>query len=140
MKSSKKMIVLLAMFMLAAFSAAQASIILVTAPVGGNIVDWSTTGLPVGTQLHGFLAFSTGGDTATATVAGVIANKGRLVQQSNSAIVCPWCGNFAVGEDAIWTQSHGPLTVSFGDGYNFVGAYFQQDIYGAFTAKLQAFN
>ncbi|HEY4931499.1 MAG TPA: PEP-CTERM sorting domain-containing protein [Terriglobales bacterium] len=140
MKSSKKMIVLLAMFMLAAFSVAQASIILVTAPIGGNTVDWSSTGLPVGTQLHGFLGFSAGGDTATATVALPVTNKGELVQQSNSAIVCPWCGNFAVGEDAIWTQNHGPLTVSFGDSYNFVGAYFQQNIFGAFTAKLQAFN
>ena len=141
MKSTKKMmLMLLAMFVLAAFSAAQASVILVTAPIGGNIVDWSTTGLPVGTQAHGFLAFSTGGDTATATVANPVTNKGELVQQSNSAIVCPWCGNFAVGEDAIWTRAHGPLTVSFGNGYNFVGAYFQQNIYGAFTAKLQVFN
>lgn len=100
MKPTKMMLMALVAFMLVAFIAAQASVILVTAPIGGNIVDWSTTGLPVGTQAHGFLAFSVGGDTATATVALPVTNKGELVQQSNSSIVCPWCGNFAVGEDA----------------------------------------
>ncbi len=137
MKSTKKMMLLiLAAIVLVAFTAAQADVIvLATAPVGGNIVDWSTTGLPVGFQAHGFLAFSAGGDTATATVAGAIANKGRLIQQGTD-----WNGDFNTGEYGIWTQNHGPLTVSFGNSYNFVGAYYQPNIFGNFTVQLQVFT
>ena len=137
MKSKKKILMLLAAFVLASFTVAQASIILETSPMGGATVDWSTTGFAVNHQSHGFLGYSTGGDTATATVAGAVANTGQLVVQGST---CPWCGNFNTGEYAIWTRNHGPLTVSFGNSYNSVGAYFQQNVYGAFTAKLEVFS
>jgi len=137
MKSTKKILLFLAAVVLVACTAAQADVIvLVTAPVGGNIVDWSSTGFAVNHQSHGFLGYSTGGDTATATVSGGNSNKGQLVQQGTA---CPWCGNLNTGEYAIWTRSHGPLTVSFGNAYDFVGAYFQQDVFGSFTAKLDAY-
>jgi PEP-CTERM motif len=133
---STKMILILAAFTLMVFSAAQADVIvLTTAPIGGDTVDWSSTGQTVGFQAHGFLGFSAFGDTATATVAGGTANKGRLIQQGNN-----WNGDFATGEYGIWTQSHGPLTVSFGNSYNAVGAYYQPDIFGSFTVKLQVYN
>lgn len=136
MKLSKMIVMLFAAFMLAAFSVAQASVIkLVTAPIGGNIVDWSSTGLPVGFQAHGFLGFSSGSDTATATVGGALTNKGELVQQGSN-----WSGDFNTGEYAIWTRNHGPLTVSFGNAYNFVGAYFQPNSFGAFMVELKAYN
>jgi hypothetical protein len=142
MKSTKKILLMLSVFMLLAFVAAQADVIvLVTSPVGSDTVDWSSTGLPVGTQAHGFLGFSAGGDSATATVSGPLANKGTLIQQGTN-----WNGNFAPGEYGIWTShtgnntGFGPLTVVFGNSYNSVGAYFQQDFFGAFTAKLQVFN
>jgi hypothetical protein len=141
MKRTTKTLMFLSAFVLLVFSVAQADIIVpVTSPVGGNTVDWSSTGFPVGTQAHGFLGYTAGGDTATATVAGATTNKGKLVQQTSSASVCPWCGNLTVGEFAIWTQNHGPLTVSFGNSYGSVGAYFQQNIYGPFTAKLDVYN
>jgi hypothetical protein len=137
MKSTKKMmLMLLAIFLVAAFSVAQAdTIVLVTSPIGGDTVDWSSIGLPVGTQLHAFVGFSAGGDTATASVAGAIANKGRIIQQGTN-----WNGDFNTGEWGIWTQNHGPLTVSFGNSYNMIGAFFQPNIFGSFTAKLSAFN
>jgi hypothetical protein len=137
MKSTKKMmLMLLTMFLVAAFSVAQAdTIVLVTSPIGGDTVDWSSIGLPVGTQLHAFVGFSAGGDTATASVAGPIANKGRIIQQGTN-----WNGDFNTGEWGIWTQNHGPLTVSFGNSYNMIGAFFQPNIFGSFTAKLSAFN
>lgn len=136
MNRTKKMILILSAFLLVAFTAAQADVIvLTTSPQGGDTVDWSSTGLPVGTQLHGFLGFSAFGDTATATVAGVLANKGRLIQQGTN-----WNGNFNTGEYGVWTQNHGPLTVSFGNSYDAVGAYFQQNFFGSFTAKLDVYN
>ena len=136
MKSTKKVLLILAAFVLVAFTAAQADVIvLATSPVGSNTVDWSSIGLPVGTQLHAFVGFSAGGDTATASVANPTANKGRIIQQGTN-----WNGNFNAAEWGVWTQNHGPLTVSFGNSYNFVGAFFQQDTFGAFTAKLEVFN
>ena len=136
MNRTRKMVMILAAFVTVTFAAAQADlIVLQTAPLGNNTVDWSTTGFAVGHQSHGFLGYSVGGDTATATVAAPIGNKGELVQQGNN-----WNGDFAAGEYAIWTNTHGPLTVSFGNNYNAVGAYFQPDFYGAFTVTLKVFN
>jgi len=136
MKSTRKAILILAAFLLLAFSAAQADVIvLVTSPIGGDTVDWSTIGLPVGTQLHAFVGFSVGGDTATVSVANPTSNKGRIIQQGNN-----WNGDFSPNEWGIWTQNHGPLAVSFGNSYNMIGAFFQPDILGSFTVKLQAFN
>jgi hypothetical protein len=136
MKSTKKILLMLSAFMLLAFTAAQADVIVLqSTPVGGNTVDWSSIGLPVGTQLHAFVGFSAGGDTATASVANPVANKGRIIQQGNN-----WNGDFNTGEWGIWTQNHGPLTVSFGNSYNLVGAFFQPNIFGTFTVVLDAFN
>ena len=136
MNRTKKVTLTLSAFLLMAFTAAQADVIVLqTSPIGGNTVNWNSIGLPVGTQLHAFVGFSAGGDTATASVANPIANKGRIIQQGTN-----WNGNFNPGEWGIWTQNHGPLTVSFGNGYNFVGAYFEQNFFGAFTAQLVLFN
>ena len=136
MNYTKKMILILSAFMLLAFTAAQADVIvLATAPAGGIFVDWSSIGLPVGTQLHGFVGFANNGDSATATVASPITNKGRIIQQGTN-----WNGNFNTGEWGIWTQNHGPLTVVLGNSYNFVGAYFEQNTFGPFTAKLDVYN
>ena len=122
--------------MLVAFTAAQADVIvLVTSPVGSNTVDWSSIGLPVGTQLHAFVGFSAGGDTATASVANPTSNKARIIQEGTN-----WNGDFNAGEWGIRTRNHGPLTVSFGNSYNMVGAFFQPNIFGSFTVTLDAFN
>ena len=136
MKRTKMMLMLLAMFLLTVFSLAQAdTIVLVTAPSGTNTVDWSQLGA-AGTVLpHAFVAFSAGGDTATGVFSAPTSNKGELVQQGTD-----WNGNFAASEFAVWTTNHGPLTVSFGNGYNAVGAYFQQNFFGTFTAQLQVYN
>jgi hypothetical protein len=136
MKSTKKVMLILSAFLLLAFTAAQADVIvLVTSPIGSDTVNWSSIGLPVGTQLHAFVGFSTGGDTATASVANPVANKGEIIQQGVN-----WGGDFNPGEWGIWTRNHGPLTVSLGNSYNMIGAFFQPDLFGSFTVKLDAFN
>ena len=138
MKSTKsKMLMLLAAFMLAMFSVAQAdTIVLVTAPqVGAFTVDWSQLGAAGAVLPHAFVAIGGNGDTATGSFATPTTNKGELVQQGTD-----WSGNFAAGEYAVWTTNHGPFTVSFGNSYNFVGAYVQQNTHGPFTMKLVLFN
>jgi PEP-CTERM motif len=136
MKSTKMMLMLLAMFLVAAFSVAQAdTIVLTTAPSGSTIVDWSQLGAPGTVLPHAFVALASNGDTATGKFNAPTSNKGELVQQGTD-----WNGNFAAGEFAVWTTNHGPLTISFGNSYNAIGAFFQQNVFGAFTAQLQAFN
>lgn len=62
MKRTKMMLVVLTAFLLMAFAAAQADVIVLqTSPQGGDTVDWSSTGFGVGTQAHGFLGYSAGG-------------------------------------------------------------------------------
>jgi len=67
-------------------------IVLQTTPIGSNTVDWSSIGLPVGTQLHAFVGFSTDGDTATVSVANPVSNKGEIIQQGTN-----WNGDFMPG-------------------------------------------
>ena len=136
MNRTRKLLMILAAFLLVAFVEAQAEVIaLATVPEGNNIVDWSSTGFPVDYQSHGYLGYSVSGDTAAATVAGPIGNQGRMIVQGSN-----WTGDFAGGEYGIWTQSLGPLTVSFGNSYSSVGAYFEQDTFGPFTAQLDAYS
>jgi len=136
MNRTKKTILILSAFLLMAFTAAQADVIVPqTTPIGSNTVDWSSIGLPVGTQLHAFVGFSADGDTATVSVANPISNKGEIIQQGTN-----WNGNFMPGEYGIWTRNNGPLTVSFGNSYNFIGAFFKQNVFGPFTASLSVYT
>ena len=138
MKSSKKILMLLAVFVLAAFSVAQAdTITLVTAPpANSSTVDWSQLGSNLAVIPHLFVASGSNGDAVTGAFAAPNTNKGSLRIQSTS-----WNGNFNPGDYLVYTTNHGPLGLSFFvGGYNFAGAYFQQNTFGPFTAKLQFFN
>ena len=136
MNYTKKMILILSAFLLLAFTAAQADVIVLqTSPSGGITVDWSSIGLPVGTQAHGFVGFASNGDSATASDASPITNKARIIQQGNN-----WNGDFNTGEWGIWTQAHGPLTVVMGNSYDAVGVYFQPNSFGPFSAMLEVYN
>jgi len=137
MNRTKKMILILSAFMLLAFTAAQASSIqLVTSPIGANTVDWSQLGSAGATVPHSFSAQAANGDTITGVFTGS-KTKGVLVQQGTD-----WSGQFSTGEYAVYTNSHGPVTFSAfaGNSYDFVGAYFQQNSYGPFTAQLEVFT
>ena len=132
------MILALSAFLMIAFTAAQADVIVLqTSPIGGNTVDWSQLGSAGATISHVFGASAANGDTVTGVFNTPISNKGELVQQGTN-----WNGNFNTGEYAVWTTNHGPVTFSAfaGNSYDFVGAYFQQNHYGAYTAMLEVFN
>jgi hypothetical protein len=138
MKRTKIMILALSALMLVAFTAAQADVIVLqTSPIGGNTVDWSQLGSAGAVLGHAFSASAANGDVVTGVFAAPNSNKGELVQQGTN-----WNGNFNTGEYAVWTTNHGPVTFSAfsGNSYDFVGAYFQQNHFGAFTAMLEAFN
>jgi len=140
MKRTKIVLMLLAAFMLAAFAVAQAdTIILVTSPQPGAFtIDWSQLG-SAGTVIpHFFVAVGSNGDAVTGAFATPTTNKGEVIVQDPGG---NWNGNFNPGDVGVWTTNHGPLGLSFFvGGYNFVGAHFQQNVFGAFTAKLSFFN
>ncbi len=138
MKSSKTLLMLLATFVLAAFAVAQAdTIMLVTSPIAGSsTVDWSQLGAAGAVIPHFFVGSGSNGDAVTGAFATPNTNKGLVVVQGTN-----WNGNFNSGDYGVWTQNHGPLGLSFFiGGYNFAGAYFQQNTFGAFTAKLDFYN
>jgi|ERR1019366_3433695 hypothetical protein len=140
MKRSKMILMLLAAFVVATFSVAQAdTILLVTAPqTGAWTVDWSQLGAAGATIPHIFTAQGNDplGDYVTGLFSGGNSNKGIVGVQGTN-----WSGNFNTGDYLVWTNNHGPLTLGFlSNEYNFVGAYFQQKTYGAFTAKLELYD
>jgi hypothetical protein len=138
MKSSKMFLMLLATFVIAALAVAQAdTIVLVTSPIAGSpTVAWSQLG-PAGTTIpHFFVASGSNGDAVTGAFAAPSSNTGTVIVQGAN-----WSGNFNPGDVGVWTVNHGPLSLSFFvGGYNFAGAYFQQNTFGAFTAKLDFYN
>jgi hypothetical protein len=141
MTSTKsKVLILVAAFMLTAFTAALAdTIILVTSPIGNAAtVDWSQLGSAGAVIPHFFVASGSNGDAVTGSFASPNSNKGEVIVQDPGG---NWNGNFNPGDVGVWTTNHGPLGLSFFiGGYNFVGAHFQQNTFGAFTAKLSFFN
>ena len=148
MKRSKMILMFVAAFILAAFSVAQAdTILLVTSPQpGASTVDWSQLGAAGQVLPHSFLAIGNdpNSDSVTGKFAAPNTNKGTLAVQGTN-----WSGDFNAGDYLVWaghlTNGNpvgvGPLSLTFAlGGYNFVGAYFQQDYYGAFTANLEFYN
>jgi len=80
------------------------------------------------------------GDTPTSLIAVVCA-----------ASPCSWASGtlgstpFGAGDSLIWTadgenSGNGPLTLSLGTSVSGVGALFQEDAPGQFTAKIEVFN
>lgn len=52
-----------------------------------------------------------------------------------------WMGNFGTGEALLFTGgSNGPISISFATGVTGVGAQIQSDYWGAYDAKLEAFD
>jgi len=139
MKRTNKILMLLATFMLAAFSVAQAdNIVLVTSPKPGSYtVDWSQLGAAGAVIPHTFLALGNdpNADAVTGRFAKPNTNKGTVAVQSTN-----WNGNFNPGDYLVWaghSTNNGPVGVGpielgfLIGGYNFVGAYIQQDVFGA---------
>ena len=100
---------------------------------GTDHFDWTANYGPSGSNIpDDSTATSAGGNTALVHLAG---GDGQRRDQGNG-----WAGNFAPGDELLWTQGNGPLTFTFGNAVNGVGANIQADFFGAFTALIEAFD
>ena len=95
-------------------------------------IDWSQLGGEFTTVNSGATVTSALGQTATLTSGGSML---RINEGSG------WGGNFANGEHLLWTAGNGPdITLTFDHAVSAVGAQFQADFYGPFTAELIGSN
>ena len=95
--------------------------------------DWGQLGGEGGSVSGAGATVTSGlGQTATVTSGGDLT----LMTEGNG-----WGGNFANGEHLIWTGGNGPdITLTFANAVSAVGAQFQADFYGPFTAELIGSN
>lgn len=131
-----KKILLATVIALTSVAVTQAGVIsLVTTRVGSDSVNWNQLGPDNSVIPNPFSATSTFG----IGVVGSFAVAGpSLVSVEGS----DWFGNFPFGDTLVWTNSpgQGPLTLVLSKGVRQVGAQIQADFYGAFTAKIDAYN
>ena len=59
----------------------------------------------------------------------------QILQQSNG-----WAGNFAPGDNLLWSQGSGPITIAFANPVFGAGAKIMANYYGTFTANLTAYD
>ena len=124
--------------MLAAFTVAQADVIVpLPAPIPGEVTtNWGQFGgnnAPVG---HAFVFTTSTGEFEFGSFA--ITGGGLIKVQGTAA--SGWRGNFSPGDHVLYTNGHGPLTLTFDNGYSDVGAYIQTLATGNFTAELKIYN
>ena len=104
---------------------------------GNDSANWNQLGANLATIPNPFSANSSGGLHITGSFA-VAGTTGQVLVQGTPNFV----GNFANGDFLISTflNANGPLTLAFSQGIIGAGAQIQQDLFGPFTAQLQAFN
>jgi hypothetical protein len=97
---------------------------------GSDSANWGQLGSCGTTIPASFSATSTDGVGITGTLAG----DGQVRVQTT----CGWGGNFASGDNVLWTGGNGPLTLAFSKGVSGAGAQIDADLFGAFTAMICA--
>jgi len=103
---------------------------------GNDSYDWTANyGGPFNPIPNNSTAVSNGGLEATVNFAQ--GGDGQRRDEGNG-----WGGNFAFGDELLWTNSpgQGPLTLTFLNPVNGAGANIQADFFGSFTALIQAFD
>jgi len=129
MKKIAKILVVLGLAAASAISAKADSVAgSNTRPTGTDTLDWGQLGPSFTNVPAPFTVSSSGGVVGQGTLTG---GNGQAREQGNG-----WAGNFSSGDDLLWTQGFGPLSLDFGTGLSLVGAQIQADFFGAFTAKL----
>jgi hypothetical protein len=108
--------------------AAQADTLVTTRPAGTDSVTWGQLGSDFSNVPQNFNFVTTGGVSGNGSLA---TGDGLRLDENNG-----WAGNFEPGDNLIWTQGNGPLTLNFSQGYSQIGAQIDADYYGAFTAQL----
>jgi PEP-CTERM motif len=125
----RQRILFLALGLLTAATFAHAGTITGTTTRSGNdSANWGQLGGCGTTIPASFSATSTDGIGITGTLAG----DGQVRFQTT----CLWGGNFASGDNVLWTDGNGPLTLAFSKGVSGAGAQIEADLFGAFTATI----
>jgi hypothetical protein len=112
--------------------AAQAdTVVPITSRAGlADYVDWGSVG-SVGTILSNpFDATSNGGIGVT------VSQAGGSFKRLDQSFVGGWWGNFADGDNLLWTLGGGPLTITFATPVAAAGAQIQADIWDTFSGNL----
>lgn len=116
---------------------AQAALVLVgtRAGLGGNdFYDWGGLGPALTVVADPFVLASNGG---TRMLTGNNPSGVFERRDQNTG----WNGNFAPGDKLLWTQDTvGPMELSFDAPVMGAGAQIQRDLFGAFRAKIEAFD
>jgi hypothetical protein len=116
---------------------ANASIISVSNPgaLGANdTINWSDLGPSFTTVANPTNGTTTGSLGYTVSQAG---NDNFERRDQNNG----WAGNFAHGAPVLWTHGpSGPITIAFAGDVFGAGAKIQADFFGAFVARIQAFD
>jgi hypothetical protein len=109
---------------------------------GNDSLDWGQLGIHNQNVAATFSATSTGGLSITGSEAS-----GHVREYVETAVCCAlWNGNFATGDNVLYTgvaggfTGSGPLTLLFAGPISGVGTQIQSDGYGAYTAELDAYN
>ena len=133
----KLLVCLVPAVMLTTVMPVDASVILVTdrATLAGNdFIDWGQLGYQYTLVVSPFGVTSNLGQSI-----GGSKPSGVFLQRLNES--SGWRGNFAPGDEALWTfNSDGPILLDFSSLISGGGAQIQQKVYGAFTARIEAFN
>ena len=134
----KNLLLALAGAVVAALSTANASqalsVVTSRSALGANdTLDWSSLGSEYSSISSPFTTVSTGGNTVTGSIPS------GSFQRSNQS--SGWNGNFAPGDALLWTQGNpGPLQLTFSQSVRGVGTQIQANVFGPFTAVIEAFN
>src|SRR5262249_27221668 len=107
-----------------------------SALAGTDSIDWGQFGDAFAGVPNPSTATSAGGVSVTVSQAG--GDFERRDQSSGG-----WNGNFSDGEKLLWTRDggNGPMTLDFGSHLvNRGGANIQRDIFGDFTATIEALD
>jgi hypothetical protein len=109
---------------------------LVTTRTGSDTANWSQLG-PDNTPINNpFSAHTTGGIGINGSFAGV----GPGSTAVEDPISGSWVGNFTIGDELIYNNALGALSLLLNTGVPQVGAQIQATFYGLFTAKIDAYN
>jgi hypothetical protein len=111
---------------------------------GNDTLDWGQLGACNQNVAATFNATSAGGLNLTGSLASdhVRENKQRDISGNSGCPYDGWYGNFAAGDNLVWTGITGaaPVTLNFASSISGVGFQIQSDHSGNFTAQIDAYN
>ena len=111
---------------------------LTSRPVAEDTIYWSQLGVPL-TDVPTPVSFtSVGNIIGTAS----LNNNGtaQLYEQCCAGITGTFDGNFSPGDIVFYTDKSGPLTLAFDTPVQIAGAQILDNVYGPFTAQIEAFS